>query len=314
MADDRSAAFRFRIILGLIAMVFAVPAILIPGWTLPERERVGMEQVPPRLAKLVERADPMPEPAPEPEQTPEALAEPNPEPLPEVAREPAPEKATPPAASEVNIPEPPPEPEDIRTKARQTASKSGLFAMKDRLAELTATHDVPVERLEANVDSDALGQPQPEDKPLEQDLTAGSGGIATVKGPGKEVAVAGHTVAEVSAPDAPVVTGQSPASSRSSGAGERTMSNIRQVFDAQKSALYALYQRELRQDPTLAGKLTLELIIEPDGSVSDCRVLNSELENAALEQRIALRVRMFNFGAADVDTRRVAFPIDFLPG
>lgn len=92
------------------------------------------------------------------------------------------------------------------------------------------------------------------------------------------------------------------------------MSNIRQVFDAQKSALYSLYQRELRQDPTLEGKVTLELVIEPDGSVSACQVVSSELGNPALEQRIAMRVQMFNFGAASVETRKVRFPIDFLPG
>lgn len=92
------------------------------------------------------------------------------------------------------------------------------------------------------------------------------------------------------------------------------MSNIRQVFDTQKSVLYGLYQRELRQDPTLEGKVTLELVIEPDGSVSDCKVVSSELGNPVLEQRIAMRVQMFNFGADNVETRKVRFPIDFLPG
>ena len=92
------------------------------------------------------------------------------------------------------------------------------------------------------------------------------------------------------------------------------MSNIRQVFDAQKSVRYSLYQRELRQDPTLEGKVTLELVIEPDGSVSACQVVGSELGNPGLEQRIAMRVRMFNFGSAQVETRKVQFPIEFLPG
>lgn len=102
----------------------------------------------------------------------------------------------------------------------------------------------------------------------------------------------------------------------SSGApsGERAMSNIRKVFAAHKTALYSLYRRELRQDPTLAGKVLLELVIEPDGSVSACDVVSSELDNPGLEQRIAMRVRLFNFGADEVGTRKVRFPIDFLPG
>ena len=92
------------------------------------------------------------------------------------------------------------------------------------------------------------------------------------------------------------------------------MSNIRQVFDAQKTALYSMYRRELRQDPTLKGKVLLELVIEPDGSVSACEVVSSELEHPTLEQRIAMRVRLFNFGADNVEARKVRFPIDFLPG
>ena len=46
----------------------------------------------------------------------------------------------------------------------------------------------------------------------------------------------------------------------------------------------------------------MELVIEPDGSVSACEVVSSELENPGLEQRIALRVRLFNFGADNVET------------
>jgi len=91
------------------------------------------------------------------------------------------------------------------------------------------------------------------------------------------------------------------------------MSNIRQVFEAQKTALYALYHRALRQNPALEGKLLLELVIEPDGRVSHCKVVSSELANPALEQRLANRVLLFDFGASDVEWRTVRFPIDFLP-
>lgn len=305
---DKGEGRRFSLILVAITLLFVVPAILIPGWTLPERERAEMEQVPPRLAKLLERAEP--EPIQEPEPAP--LIKPKPEPEPEVAEQSTPAEAAPPTVRAPDVPEPTQNPADAQANARETASKSGLFAMKDRLAALTATNDVSVQQVQANVDGSALAQR--DNRPTEQELTKGSGGIKSTTGPRKDVSIEAHQVAEVSAPAAPVVASQPSEVSGPKSAGERTMSNIRQVFDAQKSALYALYQRELRQDPSLAGKLTLELVIEPDGSVSDCKVVSSELENAALEQRIALRVRLFNFGAADVDTRRVAFPIDFLPG
>lgn len=91
------------------------------------------------------------------------------------------------------------------------------------------------------------------------------------------------------------------------------MNTIRQVFDAQKTVLYALYRRELRQDPTLEGKVLLELDIEPDGRVSRCEVVNSDLGNPALEARLASRVLLFDFGSDEVERRTVRFPIEFLP-
>lgn len=132
--------------------------------------------------------------------------------------------------------------------------------------------------------------------------------------PEATVAVAGHRAREVVPAPEPEPVRESVMASAAPVAKERSMSNIRRVFDAQKTVLYSLYKRELRQDPTLRGKVLLELVIEPDGSVSACEVVSSELDHPALEQRIALRVRLFNFGADEVGTRRVRFPIDFLPG
>ena len=38
------------------------------------------------------------------------------------------------------------------------------------------------------------------------------------------------------------------------------------MFDRYKAALYRLYNRELRRDPTLRGQIVRRLTIEPDGS------------------------------------------------
>ena len=185
--------------------------------------------------------------------------------------------------------------------------------MKDRLSALTSV-DTPAPEVQrvANVNNSQAVGLAPETS--SDTVLQGSGGVETREGPVREVELAKHETSDVAAPreTAPQVASQ-PEPARPS-VGERAMSNIRQVFDAQKSVLYSLYQRELRQDPTLEGKVTLELVIEPDGSVSACDVVGSELDHPMLEKRIALRVQMFNFGAANVETRKVRFPIDFLPG
>jgi hypothetical protein len=86
------------------------------------------------------------------------------------------------------------------------------------------------------------------------------------------------------------------------------------VFDRYKSSLYRLYNRELRNDPTLRGQVVLRLTIEPDGSVSFCEVQNSDMNAATLEQQIVDRVLTFDFGAKEgITALTILYPIDFLP-
>src|SRR5690554_177699 len=306
-SHDRAESLRFGTIVALVLGMFLIPGLLIPYLDVPDIDRAEAERIPPRLAKLVEPPKPVKSPEPEPVQEPE----PEPEPEPEVAKpEPELPQVKPEPAPVQEVAE---QPVQTTEQARETASRSGLFAMKDRLAALTSPEPTKADRtLKANVSgAEPSGLSA---QPSSESVLAGSGGVTDREGPARDVDVAGHNVSQVEAPkeSVPQVAGaEKPARST---VGERAMSNIRQVFDAQKSVLYSLYQRELRKDPTLEGKVTLELVIEPDGSVSACNVVGSELSSPALEQRIAMRVQMFNFGAANVEARKVRFPIDFLPG
>ena len=73
------------------------------------------------------------------------------------------------------------------------------------------------------------------------------------------------------------------------------------MFDRYKSALYRLYNRELRKDPSLRGQMVLRLTIEPDGSVSMCQLQASDMNAPELSAQVVDRVRAINFGAKDVD-------------
>jgi len=101
----------------------------------------------------------------------------------------------------------------------------------------------------------------------------------------------------------------------SSGPGpSRNDEEIQIVFDRYKSALYRIYNRELRKNPTLQGKMVLRLTIEPDGKVSACSVDSSDMDSPALDKKIADRVKKFNFGAKEgVPSITILYPIDFLP-
>lgn len=94
----------------------------------------------------------------------------------------------------------------------------------------------------------------------------------------------------------------------------RTDEEIQIVFDRYKSSLYRLYNRELRNDPTLRGQVVLRLTIEADGTVSFCEVQNSDMNAPALEQQIVDRVLTFDFGAKEgITALTILYPIDFLP-
>jgi TonB family protein len=101
----------------------------------------------------------------------------------------------------------------------------------------------------------------------------------------------------------------------SSGPGpSRTDEEIQIVFDKYKAALYRIYNRELRKNPTLQGKMVLRLTIEPDGSVSASKVDSSDMDSPDLDKKIAARVKKFNFGAKEgVPSITILYPIDFLP-
>ena len=103
------------------------------------------------------------------------------------------------------------------------------------------------------------------------------------------------------------------AADRCSMAASRSIEEIRLVFDRNKGALYSIYMRAMRDNPTLQGKVVVELKIAPSGQVLDCHIVSSELKVEDMERKLVVRIRQFDFGAKDVDTMDLTFPLDFLP-
>ncbi len=98
-----------------------------------------------------------------------------------------------------------------------------------------------------------------------------------------------------------------------SGKASRSIEEIKLVFERNKGAIYAIYNRALRDDPTLQGKVVVSLTIAPSGGVVDIRIVSSELKATELEGKLLARIRQFDFGAKEVDQMVVTWPVDFLP-
>ena len=95
---------------------------------------------------------------------------------------------------------------------------------------------------------------------------------------------------------------------------KRSRENIQSVFDKNKGAIYAIYNRGLRNNPDLEGKVVFQLSISPGGKVTQCEISSSDLNSPKLERKLIARIKLFAFGEVkDVDVWRDTFYLDFIP-
>jgi uncharacterized membrane protein YgcG len=139
----------------------------------------------------------------------------------------------------------------------------------------------------------------------------GSGG-GSGSGSGGSGGIPGVAVARATSSIAPITGGDRPKAHGGPG-GSRTDEEIQIVFDRYKASFYRLYNRELRNNPTLKGQMVLRLTIEPDGSVSMCALQSTDMDAPDLAAQVVNRVKTINFGAKEVPAVTIVYPIDFLP-
>ncbi len=344
-AEDEA---RFRRILRtvlIVALLLCIAMIFVPP---PTVDRSKPQELPPRLAKLLLEREPTPPPAPvvkaAKEPKPDAKAEPSLN-KPEPAR-PEPPKAA--VAPEARQPQPNKPPgEKLADNARRKAAGVGLLAMADHLAELRGA-PVAVQLSQDIKQGPGVGTTTgvgvgagkeaglPDRAMITSNATGGSGGINTaaysrntgggglagrattlvegVAGGGGGGGAGGGGVRGGKGDGTGTGPGGAGGSLQREGSGKasRSIEEIKLVFERNKGAIYAIYNRALREDPALQGKVVLELKIAPSGEV-DCRIVSSELRSPELESKLLARIRQFNFGAKDVAQMVVNWPVDFLP-
>jgi periplasmic protein TonB len=291
-----------------LAMVCGAALFLGVVWPwLPAPDPYDVEEIPPRIVKLMleQRSPPTPPPP---------VREPEPEPLPvqpDPAVEPPPQRIveTPPEK------QPGPAPADTRQLARERA-EAALLPFTEDLAALT-DNDL-IERVADNRTLTAsVGEAARNERSMITSTAgAASGGINTA-GMSRNTGGSGLGARATTRVESPVAAvGESVGGTRRSGTsskGSRSREEIELVFDRNKGAIFALYNRALREDPTLAGKLVLRLTIAPSGEVTFCEIVSSELGNEDMERKLVQRVKLFRFEAKDVEAVTTTKPIDFFP-
>ena len=303
---------RLRKSLALSMLVCILLALLADLVQLPVPEFAELSEVPERVAQLIEREREVPPPQPVVEElaVEEEPIEVDPE-DPLVAEEQQPEEI---------IPEPAPSEEELRQAAREQVASKGILAFRDSFS--SRAQSAPSTQLGAdarigNAGEAAVGRPERAMVTTQGPGSSGGINLSSISrnvGGGGGDQIAGVELTRVASSIGGGGGGGSNRPMSGRPLAGRTDEEIQIVFDRYKAALYRLYNRELRKDPTLRGQLVLRLTIEPDGSVSLCELQSSDMEAPALAQQIVTRVRGFDFGAKeDIVAMTIIYPIDFLP-
>ena len=293
---------KFQRLLGIIFLVCLLLSAVWPFIPVPEPDPFDVEEIPPRIAQLLLEEKPLPPPPP-PEPEPEPEPEPD-EPEQVVETEPEPEPVV----------EPEPEPVVDRQEQAREEAQAALMPFAEDLADLV---DKELQVADDRPLTASVGEATRNERSMiTSSAGAASGGINTASMSRNTggTTIAGRNTTRVDSPVAGIgQPGGGASRSGSSGKASRSREEIELVFDKNKGAIFALYNRALRQDPSLEGKLVLRLTIAPNGQVTMCEVVSSELNDAELERKLVQRVKLFRFEAKDVEAITTTKPIDFFP-
>ncbi len=204
---------------------------------------------------------------------------------------------------------------EVRNELKQEIEQSGLFA------ELTALGDEgegEVDDLLAEADGPDLGQidlngsnftarpKQPSETRRERrGSRIESNGIGRQKIERASVKSINVTAnVQLASPDK--VEGAA------SGESSRSGSAISLVISKIQGSIKLQYEKYLREDPSLTGRVDVEFTIQADGSVAGLRIVRTTLNHSALESRITRMLGRLKFSPASSDVK-ITYPFVFAP-
>ncbi|GAC19185.1 AgmX/PglI C-terminal domain-containing protein [Paraglaciecola arctica] len=311
---------RFRTITVVVLFITLAFAAVVKWQELPERARAEKEKVPAQLTRLmtprkVEPPKPIPVPVPKPLPAKPKVEKPKPVPPKAVEPKKVPAKdvkKVPPKPVKVKVPTQ----AELTEQAKIKAKQSGLLAFQDDLASMRDNAS-----LNNLADTDTIkgagASNQTQRKFIGKKVAASSGGVDTsnlTTNIGSKGELAERKNTEYVAPNEGLASlAAKQIVTEGAVLGSRETESIRKVLDANKGAIYAIYRKALRSDPSLQGKLTVNLQIEPNGSVSKVTLVFSELGAPDVEKKLLSRIRLINFGEQSVTQTLLDYSFNFLP-
>lgn len=323
-SSDEEAEGRLRKLMLIGLAAFLVVSLIIPFIPVPERVREKTNIESPELVQVILEKQELPKPEPIVKPKPKPIVKPKPEPKPKEKPKPKPKPKPEPVVKPTPKPVPKPKvkPKPTReqqvAKAKEQAASSGLLQFQDDLQAMRDSANI------AQVDTATLNQSDAQAKQLDRSVITSqsktaSGGINTAKLSRDTggAALSGRETTKVSSSLANKVARNNKQSGKSSGGASgvsaRSQEGIRKVMDQNKGRIDLIYNKALRQNPDLEGRFVVKLTIQPNGSVSNVSIISSELDDPSLESKLLARIRLINFGAANVSRATLNYTFNFFP-
>ncbi len=286
-----------------LLIIFLVAGLVLNSLTLPEVTQKSLVDVSPRLARLILEKQKLKPPPPK-------IVKPKAEEKKDQVEKPKPKKKDKPKEVKKEKPK--------QKNAREVAQQSGLIALSDELADLRESFDLDdMNELPQQTSGKRATKIAAASDVLSSQANQSSGGITTNtltrKIETSELATRKTTSVSSNIKTTLTAKATGTGSSKSAPTATRSAEEIERVFQKNKGAIFTIYNRALRKNPSLAGKVVVELTIDPDGRVIKVTIVSSELGDEKLERKLQLKIKKFKFSRADVPQVTVSYPIDFLP-
>lgn len=98
------------------------------------------------------------------------------------------------------------------------------------------------------------------------------------------------------------------------GSGEFDSAVVVRTIKTRIKAIQACYELELRRNPTLAGKVTVQFSIQPQGNVTEVKVTNNSTGDDAVAQCVANTIGRFRFNPGpEGGSVSYSYPFVFAP-
>lgn len=303
-SDDQDK--RFNTILSILFALYIVIAVLVPLLEQVEIKREVKERLPVQLAQIILKEKKLPLPV-KPKET---LVEKN-----KIKEETEEIKKT--QVKEKPLKQPELSIKQRRELAKNKAKNSGLAAMKDELFAMREVFDVNSSTV-SNLSKDKSSEVTVKRKLIASKMKTERATLSAVKTStvvsSNELSVRNTQQIRLSAEEITAKTDVLVKESLgTSNSGQRSEMSLRRTLETHKSRLYARYNRALRKDPFLQGKVLFEIEIQPNGKISHIEIKSSALNNDKLERQLLVILRSITFPKESVTVMKTIWAVDFLP-